>query len=399
MRTFAALRAIAAPLMGFLAMGIFWGVWGALIPAIKAMVGADDRAFGLALLCVALGAVPAMLVGGRLIDRIGPLLLPVSVLLFALAVLLPGLAQTPFALGAALLLVGMGSGLMDVVMNARISAIEAATGRRAMHLAHGLFAAMYLIAAFATGFARSAGIAPLSVLLLAGAAMAGLALLSGMWSGAGQAAAALPETGKPALRRFDGTVMLLGLIVCAAFIAENGWQSWSALFLERELGAEPWLGSAGPAVVGLALAVGRLGGQAVAEQVSDRTMLVGATLLAMTGGLLLALATGPVVALLALFIAASGVSVIAPSALSLAGRLAAPERRGAAVAAVGVIGYTGFFAGPALLGLVADGFGLRLALGALVGVLALVIPLVLLQGRVAGRSVPSADRADQHPGP
>jgi len=385
MSAFAALRAIAAPLMGFLAMGIFWGAWGALIPDIKANAGADDRVFGLALLCVALGAVPAMLVGGRLIDRIGPLLLPVSVLLFALAVLLPGLARNPVELGAALLLVGMGSGLMDVVMNARVSAIEAATGRRAMHLAHGLFAVMYLIAAFATGAARNLGIAPLIVLLLAGTAMAGLALLSGLWGGARHAATGPRDASKAAPQRFDGTVMLLGLIVCAAFIAENGWQSWSALFLERELGAQPWLGSAGPAVVGLALAVGRLGGQAVAERISDRAMLVSATLVAMTGGLLLALATGPGLALLALFIAASGVSVIAPSALSLAGRLAAPEHRGAAVAVVGVIGYTGFFAGPALLGLVADGFGLRLALGALVGVLALVIPLVLLQGRLAPR--------------
>lgn len=253
----------------------------------------------------------------------------------------------------------MGSGLMDVVMNARISVIEAATGRRSMHLAHGLFAVMYLVVAFATGAARSIGMDPLGVLLLAGTAMAGLALLSGLWGGARQAATGPRDMSKAAPRRLDGTVMLLGLVVCAAFIAENGWQSWSALFLERELGAPPWLGSAGPATVGLALAVGRLGGQAVAQRVSDRTMLVGASLLAMAGGLLLALATAPAVALTALFIAASGVSVIAPSALSLAGRLAAPERRGAAVAAVGVIGYTGFFVGPALLGLLADGFGLR----------------------------------------
>ena len=384
MSPFDAVRSIRSPLMGFLAMGTFWGVWGALIPDVKAMVGADDRALGLALLFVALGAVPAMLVGGRLLDRFGQRLLPACVLLFAGAVLLPGLARTPTELGAALLILGIGSGLMDVVMNAGVGAIEARTGKRAMHLAHGLFAVMYLIAAFATGAARQAGITPFAVLLVAGAIMAALALLSALLAQGGTeatTAAAEPVT-KPA-RRFDLPVILLGLIVFAAFLAENGWQSWSALFLERSLGAAALLGSAGPATVGLALAVGRLGGQTIAHSISDRAMLVGATLLAMAGGTILALAPTPVVALAALFIAAVGVSVIAPSALSLAGRTAAPDRRGAAVAAVGVIGYTGFFAGPALLGFVAESFGLRLALGTIVGVLVLVLPIIALheQGR------------------
>lgn len=387
-----AMRAIRSPLMGFLAMGIFWGVWGALIPDVKAMVGADDQAFGLALMCVALGAVPAMLVGGRLLDRFGQRLLPACVLLFALAVLLPGLARTPVELGAALLLVGIGSGLMDVVMNAGVGGIEATTGKRAMHLAHGLFAVLYLIAAFVTGAARQAGIAPLAVLLVASAAMIVLAVLSRLL--APGASVVVPSSGDGVVktpRHFDRPVILLGLIVFAAFVAENGWQSWSALFLERSLGATALLGSAGPATVGLALAVGRLGGQSVAQAVSDRAMLVGATLLAMLGGAVLALAPNPVVALAALFIAAAGVSVVAPSALSLAGRTATPERRGAAVAAVGVIGYTGFFAGPALLGLVAESLGLRLALGTIVGVLALVLPVIALHERGgAGRQAVAA---------
>lgn len=379
MTAYQSARAIRSPLMAFFAMGTFWGVWGALIPDVKSMVGADDRAFGFALLFVALGAVPAMLVGGRLLDRVGRRLLPASMVLFAVAVVLPGLARTPTELSAALLIMGMGSGLMDVAMNARVGAIEAATGTRSMHLAHGMFAVIYLFAAFATGAARDAGARPLSVLLVASTILAALALLA-VVLGKGQGSAAQPaDNSGPSLRQGLGLpIILLGLITFAAFLAENGWQSWSALFLERSFGVNPWLGSAAPATVGLALAAGRLGGQVFAQRISDRTMIVAASLVAVSGGIALALSPSPYFALVALFVAAGGVSVIAPSALSMAGRTATPERRGAAVAAVGVIGYTGFFAGPALLGLVADSFGLRFALGMIVGVIVLVIPLITL---------------------
>ena len=391
-----AARAIRSPLMAFLAMGTFWGVWGALIPDVKIAVGADDRALGLALLFVALGAVPAMVLGGRLLDRLGQRLLPVSTLLFAGAVLLPGLARTPTELGAALLVLGMGSGLMDVVMNARVGTIEANTGVRSMHLAHGLFALVYLVAALATGLARDAGAKPLEVLLVASAVMVALALLSGLL-GKSQENSALPmPAAKAPARGLNVPIMLLGLITFAAFLSENGWQSWSALFLERTFAVDPWLGSAAPATVGLALAVGRLGGQIFAQRVTDVTMMVGATVIAMAGGTILALSPSPAVALAALFIAAVGVSVIAPSALSLAGRTADPERRGAAVAAVGVIGYTGFFAGPALLGFVAETFGLRVALGTIAGVLVLVTPLIALH-RIYGRQKPDIPAPTDEP--
>lgn len=379
------LLSIRSPLMAFFAMGIFWGTWGALIPDVKAKVGADDGAFGFALLFVALGAVPAMVLGGRLLDRMGARLLPASVLLFAATVPLPGLAGAPTTLAFALFAIGLGSGLMDVAMNARLSAIEATTRSRSMHMAHGFFAVVYLAAALATGAARDAAVEPLRVLATASLVMVGLAILSGLFAEATDASGpAAAESKQP--RRFDLPVVLLGLVVFAAFLSENGWQSWSALFLERVLGADPWLGSSGPAIVGVALAVGRFGAQIFAARVSDAAMIVWATSLAMTGGGVLALAPSASIALTALFVAATGVSVIAPAALSLAGRSAAPERRGAAVAAVGVIGYTGFFAGPALLGFVAETFGLRFALASIVAVLASIIPLIFLYLRRSPRA-------------
>ncbi len=388
MRILADASAIRSPLMAFLAMGTFWGAWHALIPQVRVGVGADDGSLGMALLFVAVGAVPAMVAGGRLLDRLGARLLPASVLAFAASAALPGLTRTPVELGAALLVLGMASGLMDVAMNARVGAIEAETGRRAMHLAHGLFAVVYLVVALLTGLARDAGAGTLAILAAVNLAIAAFALASRLLG----ASEALPkpsdDASARAARRFDLPIVLLGAVAFAAFLAENGWQSWSALFLERTFGVDPTLGSMGPATVGVALAVGRFGGQALARRVSDVSMIVGAALTAILGGAALALASSPMVALAALFVAAAGVSVIAPSALSLAGRTATPERRGAAVAAVGVIAYTGFFAGPALLGFVADASGLRAAFGVIVAVLVLAIPCIVMH-RAQTRRVPA----------
>lgn len=383
MSFFTIARTIRAPLMAFFAMGIFWGAWHALVPDVKIAVGADDGALGLALLCVALGAVPAMVLGGRLVDRIEPGLLPATVLAFGVAAVLPGLAGSPVELGAALFVLGLASGMMDVVMNARIGAIEAATGVRAMHMAHALFAVVYLVVALGTGAARDAALDPPVILTSVGAAIVALGLVTARLGREDRIARpdlddVTPDADGLVRRRIDGPVLLLGIIAFAAFLSENGWQSWSALFLERTFEVDPWLGSMGPAVVGTALAVGRFGGQALAMKVSDAALIAGAAIVAIAGGTAMALAPSPIVVFASLFVAAAGASVIAPSALSLAGRTAEPRRRGAAVATVGVIAYTGFFVGPAMLGFVADAAGLRTALGMIAVVLAFVIPCLLV---------------------
>ena len=102
-------------LSAFAAFGVFWGAWAVLLPAIKEQTGASVTALGVALLFVAAAALPAMFLTGLLIDRIGPRVLPFAATFFGLAVLLPGLAQSPLQLALALVLVGVASGALDVV--------------------------------------------------------------------------------------------------------------------------------------------------------------------------------------------------------------------------------------------------------------------------------------------
>lgn len=355
------IRDVRAPLTGFVAMGVFWGAWGTLVPDIRAATGASDAALGAALLCVAVGAIPSMIAGGRLVDRFGVrALLPLSVAAFGLSAVLPAAAPNPVVLGAALLVVGMASGFMDVVMNAGVAQAEAETGRRSMQFAHGSFAVTYVAAALLSGQARGAGYGPLPVLAVVAVSCLVLAVLARRW-----APEAAPATAAKERQRPDLILIGLGVIGGIAFLSENGLQSWSALFLERLLSAPPQISSLAPATVGLAVAVGRFGGQVLAERISDKAMLFGGACLGLVGSLVFATATTVASALAGIFVAAGGVSVLAPAALGLAGRSVPPDQRGSAVATVGVIAYGGFFVGPAMLGFLSDGFGLRTAMASL----------------------------------
>ena len=66
------MRAARGPLLAFAAFGAYWGAWGVLVPDVKEQVDASVTELGLALLAVALAALPAMLVTGRIVDRVGP---------------------------------------------------------------------------------------------------------------------------------------------------------------------------------------------------------------------------------------------------------------------------------------------------------------------------------------
>ena len=59
-------------LLAFIALGTFWGAWASVLPDVQQATGASKGALGFALLFVALGSIPAMLViAGPTVDRYG----------------------------------------------------------------------------------------------------------------------------------------------------------------------------------------------------------------------------------------------------------------------------------------------------------------------------------------
>ena len=357
------------PLSCFGAFGLFWGGWGALLPAVKNEAGATDGQLGVALLLLAAAALPAMLSAGRLVDRFGERTLAPATAAFAAAALLPGLVDSLWALYGSALLIGAASGTLDVAMNAAVATNEVRSGRRLMHLAHAVFSASVVVAAVVVGLGRSAGAEPE---LLSGVIAAAVLLVAASVWRTGRARAVdagneePPLAGGPRLR-FSGPLLGLGALCALAYLVENALQSWSALHLERTLGAGPAVGGLGPALFAAAAASGRLGAQTVAGRVADRRLLAAAAALGGAGTGVTAVAPSQAVALIGIVIAGAGISVAAPTLFSLAGRLVGAAERGTAMATVTTIGYLGFLLGPAVVGAVAAASDLRVALAVVAG--------------------------------
>ena len=360
-----ALRVSRAPAFAFVAVGLTWGCFAAMAPVLKARIGVDDGTWGLLLLGTALGLSTTLYAAPRWDRGLGRWAMPAGTLLLAVAATGIGAAPVAVAFFVALVFAGTTSGLTDVVMNARVSAVETRTGRSLMNVNHAMFSVAYAASALATGAMREAGWPPEAIFGATALAVAATAPFQVM-------AVAPPEAADGAAGRLPLRLMAVcGAIVLIAFMAESTVETWSALHIERTLGGGAAEGAFGPAMLGLTMAVGRFSGQGLAARMSEVAVIRWATALAVAGVLIAAAAPAPVVAYAGFGLLGLGISVIGPMGLALAGRLAPPAVRTAMIARVAVIGFLGFFLAPALMGLGAGLFGLRWAFAGVAVLLAL----------------------------
>ncbi len=362
------------PAAGFAAVGAFWGSFAALVPVIKPQVGLSDGQFGLALLITSIGAVMAMWLAPLAERGLGARALGVLTALLAVATLLPGHTTNGVMFTLAMLGVTMTSGTLDVAMNARVSALEAQVGRSLMNLNHAVFSVAYAICALATGLAREAGFGPAAVLTGSGVLIG--ALMIQAW--AAPVADAEHEADGVEVAPLTWTLLLPGgMIILIAFMSEQATEGWSALHLERNLGAGAAQGALGPALLGLTMAVGRLAGQVVANRVSERMVIRWAAVTAGIGACIAATAPSLGVAYVGFSILGLGVSVIAPMAYAWIGRMVPNRYRSHAISRISVVGYAGFFVGPPLMGFLSEGFGLAVSFLTIGGIL-FAVPLLLV---------------------
>ncbi|MFW2542298.1 MFS transporter [Primorskyibacter sp. 2E107] len=368
------------PLCAFVAEGLCWGSFAALVPALKRQAGLSDAGLGTALLIGAIVAFGAMWLAPRLEPVLSRWMLPVLSGVMVAGFLLVGLAESWLIFCLAMVIAPVGAGSCDVAMNARISVLEARHGRPLMNMAHGIFSLAYACAAMAGGLAREVGFGPFAVYSVIALIIAGLAvvMLAAPVSDQDDDAGAghVPGLGWLGLLPF-------GLIVLIGFMTEQGTEGWSALHLERGHGAGAAEGALGPAILGLTMAFGRFSGQAVVMRFSESVVLRFAAMLAAVGAVVAAWGPGIAFGYAGFAMVGLGVSVVAPMALAWAGRVTPAGQKAKAISRVAVMGYAGFFIGPPIMGFLAQGFGLSWSFTVIAGAL-LLVPLVLVPWGLRG---------------
>ena len=256
-------------------------------------------------------------------------------------------------------------------MNARVSAVEARRRRPLMNFAHGLFSLAYGLSALLVGVLREAGLSPMAVFALLG--VLNLVLVREALHDRDDPIEEGEGVVAPAAQRL---LLVAGLVILIAFMAEQATEGWSALYIERSLGGGAAEGAMGPALLGLTMAAGRFGGQALVKSFSEISVLAVAAALSATGAFMAAMAVGLFLAYAGFAVLGLGVSVVAPMAFSYVGRHVSDRARTAAIARISVIGYAGFFIGPPIMGFVSEGFGLATSF-AVMGVALLLVTCIL----------------------
>lgn len=366
------LRAARAPLAAFGAMGVLWGTFAASLPDIKTMLDIDESRLGALMFMTPIAAVLAMLVAPAIGAAWGRVALPVAAMLMCGAFLLPGNAAQLWLFPIAMLACGAGTGLTDVLMNARVASLENARGQPLMNLCHAGYSFGYAAGAIVTGALRTAGWSPAWVL-------GSMAVVAGIMALAcferDGAIDGLRKPKGPGAGNLGWVPVFGGGIVLLAFLTENAAENWSALHIEQTLGGSPGHGAAGPATMAVTMGLARVLGQGIAQRVPPLWLMTGGALISACGAATAALAGSVGMAYLGFVVMGIGSSVIAPTAFTLVGQMANPQARARAIARATLLGYFGYFFGPPMIGFIAGQFGLRFAF-VFAAVMLLAVPVI-----------------------
>ncbi|WP_240687356.1 MFS transporter [Amycolatopsis suaedae] len=337
--------------------GAALGSWAPRVPALAVQVEAEPGPLSLAILGASVGLLVAALLSGRLVERYGPrTVLLVSVL--AACAILPAIGAAPSLLwlGIALFLLGFTVGVVDVAMNIGAVVVERGVGKAIMPLFHAGFSVGGLVGSAAAGFAASHGWSPARHLTVAAvvAVVVLLVVVRGL-PGAAPRTEAAQHTGRAPARR-PVLWLLAGIALCSA-IAEGASTDWSALLLVTEHGLTDAAAALAFSVFSLTMAATRLAGSWIQRRFGARRMLVVSAVTAGAGLLLAALVTAPVAGFIGFGLAGIGLAASFPVALGLAGEAGRRADGGGGereIAFVTAIAYTGFLAGPPLIGGIAQ---------------------------------------------
>jgi MFS family permease len=369
-------RARLAVVVSFLVSGAGFANWAARIPAVKHDLGLSTGTLGIALLGPAIGALASMPLAGVLMVRYGSRVVTrATLVIFCLALPLPALAPSLPALLAALLLLGVGGGALDVAMNGQAVAVEQRYGRPLLAGFHGIWSLGSLSGALAGGAAAAVGLAPLPHLALAAGVLLAVGVVATRWLL--PAAADRAEQSSPRFVRPTRALALLGAIAFCGLLCEGAAYDWSAVYLRDSLGSSEGLAVSGYVAFTLTMTGGRLVGDAVRARIGSRVLLGGAAgVAAVAFGAGLALA-GPVAAVAGFALLGAGLSCVVPIVFSAAGSTSGLPS-GTAIAAISFVGYLGFIVGPPLIG----ALGTVLALPAALGVVVALTGLIAVMARM-----------------
>jgi fucose permease len=367
-------RAVWSTRAQFLHLGVVVGAYGAHVPSLVRRYALDERRLAGLMLCTTVGSLIMLFLAGRIIGRLGArrtTVLAGFAFAGALGVML--VLPSAWALIPAMMVLGAGESLFDIAVNAEGTTLELLGGRAIMSGLHAMFSVGAMVGAGMVALLYRWGVAPATQL---GAIAVPLAIALTV-SSRGMLPVHPSDEREVHFAWPRGLLLMIGLLILAAMMAEGVMYNWSVLYVQQELGAAPERAALAYGTFSGATAVMRFAGDAVRSRWSERQVLVAGALLASLSMVVVLLAATIAVALVGFAFVGMGIATVVPILYNATTRVPGVSRA-AALASASSIGYVGFLLGPPIVGSIAHATSLTTALGTLV-----IACLVLVAG--AGR--------------
>ena len=345
----------------FIADGLFYGSWSALIPFVKSKFALDEAQLGLLLFCLPLGVTVSNPLAAILIRRYGLRRSTLGSLFMAsFCFLLPVVAPTVGWTAARLVFCGVFFSVLNNTMNTCATALEEQENIRILSTCHGMWSFGAMAGSALAGMLTGLGMLPalyMSLMLLLVGFIGFMArtpltriLEPGRGEGQGGAAFSWP------------TAALWGLIVLSLCtnLTEGAMADWAAVYFREVLHAAPWLTGYGFAAYAFWMAAGRFAGDALLVKYNNRRVLQAGGILVATGLIISVIMPFTPVVLLGFAMVGAGVSLGAPILYGSSAR-APGMAPGAGLAVMNTFAMAGFLAGPTVIGFIAKSYGLPIA--------------------------------------
>ncbi|WP_434444550.1 MFS transporter [Lentzea sp. E54] len=328
--------------------GFLLGLWLVHIPTVEDRTGITHAELGRLLLLLGLGAFVGMRIGGKITDRLGvKLITPIAGVVCSVTAFLPGVAVNQWTLGAALLIFGVGNGLIDVSMNAHAVVVERHYNRPVMSAFHATWSLGGVAAALTGARTLSWELSPATTL--------GAAAVFGVVVSLVTARLLLDEkeeqhaTGQTGKRKVPRRIWIMAVLALLVMLSEGAANDWSVLHLQDILDASPQIAALAYGAFATTMTIGRLLADRVTAKIGPMAVLRWGSVIGAAGIATAALSPWIWLALVGWAIAGIGLSGTVPQLFSAAGH-AEPGAAAANVSRVAGLGYLGVLAGPAVIG-------------------------------------------------
>lgn len=338
----------------FFLAGFTVTTWAPMIPVIKERLQIGDDVLGLLLLCIGISAFVFMPLAGILNQKLGcKKMLQINIVLFALILIIISSLDNVWSFVVFLLLFGAVMGTIDVTMNMNSVIVEKLSKKRIMSSMHAFWSVGCFCSAGLFSVLAKQGLGITTVAIIHGIIIFVLCLISSPYFLAYKGASNEKPIAIP-----HGIVVLFGVLACISFLAEGAIMDWSGIFLTEAKGLELSLAGVGYAIFSVAMLVIRFIGDRAVQYIGEERICVFGALVAGFGFLLVVLIDNFYLMPIGFICIGLGAANIVPVLYSLL-KNQNDMPINAAVTAITCMGYTGVILGPAILGFIAHGIGIK----------------------------------------